>query len=159
MQPQKVGPAPPSAEKLQTLATDLNDLLRVLGCRLSEFTALLLSPRNIVSLRYLVNIDWLWRSTQTSAALLIPPLENKYLLDLNDLKFANYLPKYFMFNTSTQAVLCLIALSVLHLHPTNHQEALNFPHLPHHLLLIVFYSRKTMLKAEKWSSLTTYLTN
>ncbi|KAJ3015415.1 long-chain fatty acid-CoA ligase [Thoreauomyces humboldtii] len=39
------GPPPPSDEKLQALATDLNDLLRVVGCRLMQFAELLHSSR------------------------------------------------------------------------------------------------------------------
>ncbi|KAJ3039005.1 hypothetical protein HDV00_012692 [Rhizophlyctis rosea] len=46
-QQHRQGPPPPSDEKLQSLATDLNDLLRVLGSRLLEFADLLTAPRNI----------------------------------------------------------------------------------------------------------------
>ncbi|KAJ3056073.1 hypothetical protein HK097_008201 [Rhizophlyctis rosea] len=46
-QQSRQGPPPPSEEKLQSLATDLNDLLRVLGSRLLEFADLLTAPRNI----------------------------------------------------------------------------------------------------------------
>lgn len=49
MQAHKSGPIPPPPEKLQVLATDLNNLLQVLGKRLSEFSELLSSPRSAVS--------------------------------------------------------------------------------------------------------------
>ncbi|TPX57476.1 hypothetical protein PhCBS80983_g03815 [Powellomyces hirtus] len=42
---QRQGPPPPSEEKLKALATDLNDLLRVIGCRLMQFAELLHAPR------------------------------------------------------------------------------------------------------------------
>ncbi|KAJ3197224.1 hypothetical protein HK101_005254 [Irineochytrium annulatum] len=45
---QRIGPPVPSDEKLCALATDLNDLLRILGSHLNEFADLLTSPRNIV---------------------------------------------------------------------------------------------------------------
>ncbi|KAJ3139313.1 hypothetical protein HDU90_000679 [Geranomyces variabilis] len=42
---QRQGLPPPSEEKLRALATDLNDLLRVIGSRLMQFAELLHSPR------------------------------------------------------------------------------------------------------------------
>ncbi|KAJ3059862.1 hypothetical protein HK102_009788, partial [Quaeritorhiza haematococci] len=38
---------PPSSDKLRALATDLNDLLHVLGMRLFDFAELLVNPRNV----------------------------------------------------------------------------------------------------------------
>ena len=43
----KTGPPPPSPEKLKSLATELNDLLSVVGKRLNEFAELLRVPRNV----------------------------------------------------------------------------------------------------------------
>ncbi|KAJ3289499.1 hypothetical protein HK104_007414 [Borealophlyctis nickersoniae] len=41
------GPSPPSEEKLQSLSTDLNELLHVLGSRIVQFSELLTNPRNL----------------------------------------------------------------------------------------------------------------
>ncbi|KAJ3200174.1 hypothetical protein HDU67_002256, partial [Dinochytrium kinnereticum] len=46
----RMGAPVPSDEKLCALATDLNDLLSVIGERLGEFAALLVAPRNLTSM-------------------------------------------------------------------------------------------------------------
>ncbi|TPX65063.1 hypothetical protein SpCBS45565_g05457 [Spizellomyces sp. 'palustris'] len=45
-QQQRQGPPPPSDEKLKALATDLNELLRVIGSRLLQFAELIHAPRH-----------------------------------------------------------------------------------------------------------------
>ncbi|KAJ3099998.1 hypothetical protein HDU97_002605 [Phlyctochytrium planicorne] len=47
LQISRAGPPVPSDEKLCALATDLNDLLNVIGARLPEFAGLLTAPRNL----------------------------------------------------------------------------------------------------------------